>query len=136
MKKRKLILAWYSLLLVCAVLGFLPEPEGFWKFLCITMSITPFIPSGLLLKWAHDRKDKQTIRQVRNISIVSLVLTVVLFCLNVASALMPEIWGAIFYVVLVICSTPMVCAQYYALSLFGWACLMWTSITLLGKRHR
>ena len=134
MNKRKLILAWYSLLLVCAVLGFLPEPKGFWKFLCITMSVTPFIPSGLLLKWAHDRKDKQTLRQVRNLSILSLSLTVVLFCLNVVSALMSEVWGVIFHVLLGIISAPMFCAQYYALSLFGWACLMWTSITLLRKR--
>jgi hypothetical protein len=133
MNKRRLLLIWYSLLLICAILGFLPNPTGIWKVLCIVLSITPFIPAGLLLKWATDRNDKQTIRLVRRISIASLSLTVALYLLNVLSALMSEIWGTIFYVLLVIGSTPMICAQYWALSLFGWACLMWTSITLLKK---
>ena len=131
---KKYWLSWYSLLLICALLGFLPEPKGFWKFLCVTMSIVSFIPGGLLLKFAADRQDKKAIRRIRNISIVSLSLTVVLYTLNVASALMSKIWGDIFYVMLVVGSTPMICAQYWVLSLFGWAMLMWFAITLLRKK--
>ncbi|MBE6925115.1 MAG: hypothetical protein E7466_07785 [Ruminococcaceae bacterium] len=136
MSKRKLVLIWYSLLLVCAIMGFIPEPDGLLKFLCVALSITPFIPAGLLLKWAKDRKDHRTIRQVRNISIISLSVTMVLFCLNVVSVLMSELWGTIFYVLLVIGSTPMICAQYWVIGLFGWACLMWSAITLLPRKKK
>ena len=136
MSKRKLALSWYSLLLVCAILGFIPEPKGLLKYFCVAVSITPFIPAGLLLKWAKDRADYRTIRQVRNVSIISLCVTMVLFCLNVASVLMSELWGTILYVLLVIGSTPMICAQYWFIGLFGWACLMWGAITLLPRRKR
>lgn len=131
---KKYWLSWYSLLLICAILGFLPEPAGFWKFLCVSMSVISFIPGGLLLKYAYDRQNKKTLRQIRNISIVALSLAIVLYALNVVSVLMDKIWGDIFYVMLVIGTTPMVCAQYWVLSLFGWAMLMWTSITLLRKK--
>lgn len=131
---KKYWLSWYSLLFACALLGFLPEPKGFWKGICVTMSIISFIPGGLLLKYAYDRQDKKTLRQIRNISIISLGLTIVLYALNVLSALMSKIWGDIFYAMLVIGTTPMVCAQVWVLSLFGWAMLMWTAITLLRKK--
>ena len=130
---KKLWLSWYSLLLVCAILGFLPEPAGFLKFLCVSLSIASFVPAGILLKYAADRQDKKTPRLIRNISIISLSLTVVLYGLNVLSVLMSEAWGYVFYAMLVIGSTPMICAQYWVLSLFGWAMLMWTAITLLKK---
>ncbi len=128
---KKLWLSWYSLLLVCAILGFLPEPIGFWKVFCVVIGIASFVPAGLLLKAAADRQDKSTLRRVRNISIVSLSLTVVLYALNVLSVLLSEVWGNVFYVLLVLGSTPMICMQIWVLSLFGWAILLWTSITLL-----
>lgn len=128
---KKLWLSWYVLLLICAILGFLPEPTGFWKFFCVVMGIASFLPAGLLLKAAADRQDKPTLRRIRNISIVSLSLTVVLYALNVLSVLMSEVWGNVFYILLVLGSTPMICMQVWVLSLFGWAMLMWTSVTLL-----
>ena len=131
---RKLWLSWYSLLLICAILGFLPEPVGFWKVLCVSMSVLSFLPAGLLLWKGRKEKSKKTLRLIRNLSIISLSLTVVLYSLNVVSVLMSEVWGNIFYVLLVIGSTPMVCAQYWVVSLFGWAMLMWTSVTLLKKK--
>ena len=131
---RKYWLSWYSLLLICAILGFLPEPKGFLKAVCVTLSVASFIPGGMLLKYAADRQDKKTVRRIRNISIISLSLTVALFSLNVVSTLMPKIWGDIFYVLLVIGSTPMVCAQIWVLSLFGWAMLMWSAIAILRKK--
>lgn len=130
---KKLWLSWYSLLLVCAILGFLPEPTGFWKVLCVGVSIASFVPAGVLLKYAADRQDKKTLRLIRNLSILSLSLTVVLYGLNVLSVLLSETWGYVFYAMLVIGSTPMVCAQYWVLSLFGWAMLMWSAIALLKK---
>ena len=95
------------------------------------MGIASFLPAGLLLKAAADRQDKPNLRRIRNISIVSLSLTVLLYALNVLSVLMSEVWGNVFYILLVLGSTPMICMQVWVLSLFGWAMLMWTSVTLL-----
>ncbi len=134
MNKKVLWLSWYSMLLLCAIFGFLPEPAGFWKVFCVALSILSFLPAGLLLKYAYDHDDKRTLRLVRNLSIGSLVLTVLLYTLNVLSALMTEVWGVVFYILLVIGSTPMICAQYWVLSLFGWSCLLWTAITMLKNR--
>ena len=134
MDKKVLWLSWYGLFVICALLGFLPDPKGFWKVVCVVLSIGFFVPGFLLLKWADDRDRTKTIRQILGISIGSLVLTVLLIMLNFASALMTELWGNIFYAALVVVSSPMVCSRYWALSLFGWACIMICAISLLKKR--
>lgn len=130
---KKLWLSWYALLLVCAILGFLKEPTGFLYFLCVSLSVASFIPPFCLLKYASDRQDKKPLRLIRNLSIISLSLTVVLYSLNVLSVLMDPVWGYIFDAMLVVLTTPMVCGQIWVLSLFGWAMLLWTSVALLKK---
>lgn len=133
MKKRPLWLTWYSLYILCALFGFIPAPTGFWKIFCVGMSVIFFIPGALLIKWANDRSNTRTLKQIRTISLISLGGTMVLIMLNMASALMSELWGNIFYVLLILGSSPMICAQYWVLSLFGWACILMTTIYLLKE---
>lgn len=125
MKTKNLWLSWLYCFILCAVLGFIPEPTGFFKFLFVVVAIGFFVPGFLLLKYGQ-RKD---CRLVLTAAAVSLTVTLTLIILNFASALMPRIWGSVFYVLLVIFSTPMICAQYWALSLFGWACLLFSAIS-------
>lgn len=132
--KKRLILLWYSAFIVCALLGFIPEPQGFWKFLFITLSLLFFVPGFCLLVWAQRREDVQTIRRIRNLSILWLCVTTVLILLNFASALMSELAGSILYGVLVVLSAPMVCGQYWVLSLFLWACLLFAALSMLKKQ--
>lgn len=134
MNKRALWLIWYSLFILCALLGFIPDPQGFWKFCFVTLSVLFFVPGFCLLVWADRRDDVRALRQVRAISIGSLAATTVLIALNFASALMTELWGNILYGVLIVVSSPMVCGQYWVLSLFGWACILSTAVTMLKKR--
>ena len=136
MKKRSLWLTWYSLYLVCALLGFIPEPTGLWKVICIGMSIVFFIPGGMLIKWANDRDKVATLRQIRNLSLIVLGLSMVLIWLNMASALVDKIWGDIFYILLVLGSSPMICAQSWVLGLFGWSCILMTTLYLLKERSK
>ena len=130
MNKKALWVSWYSLLLVCGLYGLLPEPVGFWKVLGIVLSIVAFVPAGLLIKVAFDASDVTLLRLVRRVCIVSLSVTVGLYALNVLSALLPEVWGVIFHILLVIGSSPMFCAQYWILGLFLWSCLLWTTVTV------
>lgn len=134
MKTKTLWLTWLYMFILCAVLGFIPQPTGFFKFLFVLIAVGFFVPGFVLLVKADHRDQIKTIRIVRNISITALVLAMVLIILNFLSALMSEIWGTVFYYMLVVLASPMVCGQYWVLTLFGWACLMVYSISLLRKR--
>ena len=134
MKMKSIWLSWLYMFILCAVLGFIPEPTGFFKVLFALIAACFFIPGFVLLTKADHRDDLKTITWVRNIAIAALCLNTVLIMLNFLSALMSEAWGHVLYVMLVIFASPMVCGQYWVLSLFGWAFLMIYAITLLKKR--
>lgn len=120
MKTKRLWLAWLYMFTLCAALGFIPEPYGLVKALLVIIAACFFIPGGLLLM----KGDRKTIKKIMLLSAVSLVLATGLIILNFASALMPEVWGTVFYILLGIVTTPMLCGQFWILSLFGWACLL------------
>ena len=134
MKMRSIWFTWLYLFILCAVLGFIPEPTGFFKGLLAFAAVCFFIPGFVLLVKADHRDQEGTIRLVRNIAIGALVVATVLIMLNFLSATMTEAWGNVFYVMLVIFASPLVCGQYWVLSLFGWACLMVYAVSLLRKR--
>ena len=125
---------WAGLFIFCAGLGFIPEPAGFAKFCLVLLSLGFFVPPALLLRQAEKGGDTLTIRTVRNLSFASLSLTVFLILANFMSLMAPENLGNMLYVLLVIVSAPMICSQYWVLSLFGWACLMIWAHSLLRKR--
>ena len=129
MKNRKLWLSWYSLFIICALCGIIPDPQGFWRFLFIALSIAFFVPGGLLLKDG----DKVVARKIRTVSIISLSTTTVLICLNYLSALLSAVWGHIFHYILAVVSTPMFSGQVWIIGLFGWACLLSASINVLKR---
>lgn len=130
MKMKTLWLSWLYCFILCTVLGFIPEPAGFFKFLFVVAAIGFFVPGFLLLKYGERREH----RLVLIAAAVSLTVTLVLIILNFASVLMPQVWGSVLYVMLVIFSTPMICARYWVLSLFGWACLLFTAVGALRKK--
>ena len=124
MKTKTLWLVWLYLFLFCCIIGFIPNPTGLVKALMVLTGIGFFVPGALLLV----RKEEKTTRWIRLISILSLVLTTVSIILNFASALMPALWGTVFYILMGILSTPMLCGQIWIISLFGWASLLAASI--------
>lgn len=131
MKTKRLWLAWLYLFALCAALGFIPQPYGLVKALLVIAAVCFFIPGILLVV----KGSKKTTKKIMLISGLSLVLTTVLIILNFASALMSELWGNVFYILMGILSTPMLCSQFWVLSLFGWACLLAAGMfKLLEKR--
>ncbi len=133
MKKSILYSIWAGLFIICAGLGFIPEPVGFPRFLLTALSIGFFVPPALLLHQAAKAKDAHTLLLIRNFSALSLLLTMVLLILNFLSVLHSALLGNILHAILVIVSAPMVCCGYWALSLFLWACLLTVSLKLLKK---
>lgn len=124
MKTKTLWLTWLYLFAFCAVMGFIPNPPEYMKALLVVVGICFFIPGALLLK----RREPKTVRIVRLLSICSLVLTLITIILNFASALMKPIWGTVFYIIMGILSTPMLCCQFWIIGLFGWSCLLSASL--------
>ena len=134
MKMKSIWLSWLYMFILCAVLGFIPTPTGIFKIVFVLIAAGFFLPGFMLLVKADHRGDEMTIRIVCNLSIAALVLTVVLILLNFGSALLSPVWGLVFYYMLVIFASPLICGQYWVMTLFFWACLMIYSISLLKKR--
>lgn len=123
MKERKLYLYWLYLYILCAALGFIRQRSPLVTALLALLSIAFFVPGALLL---HRGERKP----VLCISAASLVLTLVLFIANTLTVLAPDniLLGNIFHSLLVVFSSPMMCAPYQILSLFGWACLLFAGL--------
>ena len=134
MTKTSYFTLWAGLFVICAGLGFIPEPQGFARALLTAFSLLFFLPPVMLLYFAGQKKDRLTIRLIRDLSLVSLGLTVVLILANFFSLMAPEAVGNVLYVLLVIVSSPMVCSGYWVVSLFFWACLLMGSLSLLKKK--
>jgi len=134
MSNKTLYYIWGGLFILCALLGFIPEPAGLVKALMVLCSLVFFVPGGMLLYLSKQEGDLRTIRVVRNLSLISLSVTLVLLVLNFLSGHATAAVGDFLYGLLVMLSAPMVCSQYWFLSLFLWACLLMTSLSLGKKR--
>lgn len=134
MKKQALFGLWAVLFIVCAALGFIPEPEGSVRTVLTLLSVLFFVPPAVLLYGAAKAADQHTLQLVRNLSLSSLGLSSLLLVLNFLSVMDSEAMGNFLYYVLVIVSSPMVCSGSWALSLFLWACVLMVSLQMLKKK--
>lgn len=123
-KKSYVYAAWGVLYAICVGLGFVPNPEGFGKVLLVLTGLIFFLPPAFLFYRARKEGDIKTVRILRYISLGVLLATLVLLALNFMSVLFSARVGLVVYVLLVMFSAPMVCCQYWVLSLFLWACLL------------
>lgn len=124
MKNRFLYALWGALFILCAGLGFIPEPAGALKGLLTGVSVGFFLPPALLIWKARREKDRGVLSLVRYLSIGSLSLSVLLLIANFLTAFRSELLGDILHGVLVVVSSPMICSGHWAMSLFFWACLL------------
>ncbi len=136
MDKGILTALWAGLYLICCVLGFLPEQQGFSFYAMALVSVAFFVPPFLLLRQAKLQKDGKTVKLVRLLSLLSLGLTTVLLVANFLSVLSAsEALGTVLHIALTIVSVPMLSSGTSLLSLFLWACLLFYSISKEKKRQ-
>lgn len=133
MSKKLLTGLWAGLFIVCAGLGFIPEPEGTVQILLTLLSLLFFLPPSLLLYDAKRNCDTAATQLIRNLSALSLGLTMVLLILNFLTVLSSETMGHLLHYVLIIVSCPMICCGHWAMSLFLWSCLLTASIQQLQQ---
>jgi len=124
MTKRTLFSIWAILFALCAALGFLPQPSGFLSGLMTALSVLFFLPPFLLAYRAKRDCDSATVKLLRNLSALSLTVTLVLLIANFLTALSSEFLGNVLHYILTVVSTPMIASQYWVLSLFLWSCLL------------
>ena len=124
MSKRTLFILWGILFALCAGLGFLPEPG----VLTTAAAILFFFPPAVLLYRARKEKGTHTRLLIRNLSALSLGLSVLLLVVSFLTALSSEVLGTAVHCLLVVVSTPMICSGHWALSLFLWSFLLMVSL--------
>lgn len=134
MNQRSLFALWGGLFILCAALGFIPEPQGVLRGVLTILSVLFFLPGAALLFQAAQRGDRRTARLIRDLAALSLALTVGVLIVSFLTALSSQQVGAFLYGLLVIVSSPMICGGYWALSLFLWACLLIASWKVLRRR--
>ena len=133
MTNKSWYIIWAVLFALCAGLGFLPEPEGRDKGICIVMSLLFFVPPAAIVYSGWKKKEQESIRLVRNLALGSLAVTLAALVANMLTLAVPVWAGDLLYAFLVIVSTPMVCSQVWVISLVLWAALMWTCVSVLSK---
>lgn len=122
MTDRNLKITWAGLYVLCAGLGFVPNPGAPWVLTLFSLAF--FLPPALLLY----RGTPGNIRLVRWASIASLCLTLLMIVLNVLAVRASRAAGEVLHALLVVLTAPMVCSQLWALSIFCWACLLVVSL--------
>ena len=119
MNKKALFVLWGVLFILCAGLGF--GAAAWWK---TAVSVLFFVPPAALLYGA----DRETALLIRNLSALSLGITLVTLIMNFVLAVSSETLGNFLHAVLTIVSAPMIASGYWVLSLFLWACLLMASL--------
>ena len=124
-KAKELVLyaIWLCLYILCVGLGTVGQMEGIGKVFFILTALIFFIPGVMLLVMGIREKNKKTVLRVRIVAVCSLVLTVVLFCVNIVAAAAGRV-SPVLHDLLNLVSAPMFCSQYWVISLFGWASLL------------
>lgn len=134
MKQKTLFILWGALFILCAGMGFIHEPEGALRILMIGLALLFFAVGWLILFRADKNADMHSLHLIRNLSAFSLGLTLLMLIGNFMSVAASETIGNIVHSILVIVSSPMVCSQYWAVSMFMWACLLLTAQRCLRKK--
>lgn len=133
MKEKLLYAVWAALYILCVGLGFIQEPEGLGKAVLVLIAIGFFVPGGILLYDGIRSQNRKAVKRIRIICLLSLGLTLGMLLLNLVSFAFPETWGEPLYELLLLVSAPMICGQYWVISMFLWACLLFCSFKKLPK---
>lgn len=133
MRNKTLWILWANAYFLCALLGFVPNPQGAIYALLVGAAVLFFLPPGVLLYRAAKAKDRKTLSRLRLVSILWLSLTLLLLVVNLATVGASAAAGTALYYLLVFFSSPMICGQIWVLSLFLFALILTTSHHFLKK---
>lgn len=136
MNRKILFALWAGMFVLCAGLGFIPQPEGAGSAVLTCVGILFFVPGFLLLYDAIRQQDRKTVDRIRNLAALSLGATVIVLIVNFLCVAAPPAVGDALYWLLILVSAPMVCSQIWVVSLFLWACLLFAAISRRPKQEK
>lgn len=134
MKEKVLYGIWGAMAALCIGLGTLEADFLLLKIALGLIGVMFFVPGGILLYDALSAGNRKGVLRIRWISLLSLVLTVVSFLAFFITAARGAAAAEIFYDVLLILSCPMLCCQWWVISLFLWSCLLSASFVKTHQR--
>ena len=126
MKEKIAYAVWGILYVLCVGLGTVENAQGIGKVLLILTALIFFIP-GIYLLWLGHRENRKILIRVRWISLIWLSLTMCFLVINLFSVLMSPETGSLLHELLALVSAPMFCGQYWSISLFAWACMLFAT---------
>ncbi len=129
MKRSTLWLLWGVFYIICAGLGFIPQPQGIVRAMLFLLSLLFFVPPGVLLYEARRHSDRALLRRLRMAALASLILTQLMLIANILTAPYSEGLGTAMHILLGLVSAPMFCSNYFVVPLFLWAVVLIMSFT-------
>lgn len=135
MRQKILYMIWGCMYVLCAGLGTLTERSEAGSVVLTVIALLFFVPGFILLYDSLKSGDKAGLLRIRVISLTSLILTLIVLVANIASVKASAALGNALYDILLLVSVPMLCSQYWALTLFAWACLLVISFPRLWKSN-
>ena len=123
MKQKLLYIAWGCMAILCIGLGTIETTKLGMIVPMICLSVVFFVPPAILLYDALEAGHRAGVLRIRWISLASLALTLASLIAFILTAAVGHKAADVLYEVLIIVSCPMVCGQYWLISLFLWSCL-------------
>ena len=136
MTKRNLNIFWAALYVLCAALGFVPNPKGAEYGFLLVLSLIFFIPPIILVRKAVKGGDVAELKRIRLICLIWLGLTLLVLALNFLSVSFTATAGKFVYWLLIVASAPMVCGQVWVLSIFLWGCILSATWQEIFRRRK
>lgn len=132
-RTKKLWIFWAVMYAFCAVCSFMPAEKGDPRgVLLLLLGMAFFIPPAWLIAYSVKKKRQKPLVIIRNLSIASLSLTLLMLLLNIFTVHAPELFGQIVDFILRFVSVPMFCClKLPVIGLFGWACLLMATLNYL-----
>ena len=129
MSNTVLYVLWGGFYALCAGLGFIGAPGPALRLLMIALSLAHFVPPFLL----NRKGSRRTLQLVRNLSFAWLIATAILLPCNFLAVMGSETLGNFLHGLLTILSSPLVCSDSWALTIFLWACVFFDARSKLKK---
>jgi hypothetical protein len=134
MKKSTLYYIWLGFFGLCFGLSLIPTPSEALSVVLKILSVGFFVPPAVLLVQAKLAGDQKTVKILRIISGLSLGLTLAFIIFNIMAMASPEWVGNLLHYALIFVSVPMQGLGSWALSLFLWACLLFSGFIKADRK--
>lgn len=134
MKKKSLFIIWICLYALCVAFGFVTQRETALQVLFTILGLGFFVPGFMLLYSGYKHHDEPLLKQLRLISGLSLLLTMLTLIATILCVGAGNTVGVILNIVLNVVSAPMFCIYLQGLAPFLWACLLIASFPKIIKK--